>query len=449
MVTNETYLKGVWNQTLELINESQVINSDYFSSFYTDSSLYSLTPEKATISVPRLFHKIILDRDLGIIRSCLSTIIKSTVTVEVLLESDLIQAEQFKLKTISSKYLKNTLKDNYLFSNFIVGKSNVQAHISSLSCATNPGELYNPLFIYGDSGLGKTHLLNAIGNSIKSIYPDKKVGLMSGLDFVQCVFAASKSGDLDQFKEELYELDLLLIDDIQFIAGKEKTHEIFFSVFNELVNNRKQVCITCDRLPSEIKGLEDRIISRFYSGLNVNIEAPEFDTAFQIIKSKIEQRTDLDNYITDDVISFLATNFSQNVRTLEGALTRLIFYGINFANSSTIDLKIASEAFKGQIAEKVNEITPKMIIRRVSDYYGLTPAQIISKTRTKNIAVPRHIAMYLTRKILDLPFSKIGAEFGNRDHSTIMNACERVEQQIKENSLFKKAVFDIEQSIKN
>ena len=201
-------------------------------------------------------------------------------------------------------------------------------------------------------------------------------------------------------------------------------------------------------MPSEIKGLEDRIISRFNSGLNVNIEAPEYETAFQILKSKIEQRSDLKNYIEDDAISFLAVNFSIDVRSLEGALNRLIFFGINFSDSNTITSKIASEAFKGQIREKTSEVSCKTIIKVVCDYYGLTKQQLTSKTRTRNIANARHIAMYLSRKLLDLPFTNIGEEFGNRDHSTVMNACERVEKNIKENNLYKKAITEIESIIK-
>lgn len=444
---NDTYLKNVWNKTLNAVSLSQKIDDNIFATFYRDSNLFSLNANKATITVPRLFNKIIMDRDLIILKSCLEAEIEQEVDIEIFLESDLITKSTDA--PITAKFLKNNLNESYVFSNFIVGKSNVQAHVSSLTCANNPGELYNPLFIYGNSGLGKTHLLNAIGNFININFPNKKIGLITGLDFVNCVFTASKTNELDKFKNELFDLDLLLIDDIQFIAGKEKTHEIFFSVFNELVNNNKQVCITCDRLPSEIKGLEDRIISRFNSGLNVNIEAPEYETAFNIVKSKIEQRTDLMNYIDDEAISFISMNFSQDVRSLEGALNRLIFFGINFTESNTIDLKIATEAFKGQIKEKPNETTTNSIIKIVCDYYGLTKQQLISKTRTKNIANARHIAMYLARKLLDTPFVKIGEDFGKRDHSTVINACDRVEKQIKENPLFKKALAEIENSIKN
>ena len=239
----------------------------------------------------------------------------------------------------------------------------------------------------------------------------------------------------------------MLVDDIQFIAGKEKTHEVFFSVFNELVNNRKQICITSDRMPKDIKGLEDRIISRFNQGLNVNIEAPEYETSLNILKKKLASSGN--TQIDEDVLSYIATNFSQDVRQLEGALNRLLFYSIDFCPVDHITIKVAMEAFKDQISEDVGtEMSINTIKKVVCDYYGINKNQLNSKIRTKNIAIPRQIAMYLVRKFLDMPYKDIGNSFGKRDHSTVINACERVEENIKKDPAYAMAINALEEMIK-
>lgn len=452
MTIADFYLTDIWNRTLDLIINNNEVDEFVINTFYRDSKLFSLNEAKAIILAPDFLHYTTMNTNILLINKCLSSIINHEIESEIILEKDYVAKINPTLEiknTVQNHFLKNKLNPNYTFGNFIVGRSNAHSQVASLACANNPGSLYNPLFIYGNSGLGKTHLLNAIGNFVQTNYPNKKIGLISGLDFVDCVFKSIKNGQIDDFKREMYDLDLLLVDDIQFIAGKEKTHEIFFSVFNELVNNRKQICLTSDRIPSEIKGLEDRIISRFNSGLNVNIESPEYETSVNILKSKLANQTELRKNVDDDVLSFIATNFSQDVRALEGALNRLLFYSINFNSGDNITLKLAMDAFKGQVQENKNELTVNNIKKVVCDYYGLTKQQLNSKTRTKNIATARHIAMYLSRKYLDLPYLKIGDEFGKRDHSTVMNACEKVEKQIKQNSLYQKAIIEIENLIKN
>jgi chromosomal replication initiator protein len=247
----------------------------------------------------------------------------------------------------------------------------------------------------------------------------------------------------------MFSLDVLLIDDIQFIAGKEKSHEVFFHIFNELVNNKKQIVLSSDRDPSEIKGLEERLISRFSSGLTVGLDSPEFETALAILKARLNtQSIDGVGTVEEDVLSYIATNFAKDVRKLEGALNRLLFYAVQFGNGGTIDFKLAMGAFKGagNVAEK-NEVSVNKIKRIVSDYFGLTRQQLISNSRTKNIASARHIAMYLCRKLLDLPFIKIGEEFGKRDHSTVMSACEKVETNLKKDIHYKNMMTELEKQI--
>ncbi|MBQ1477120.1 MAG: chromosomal replication initiator protein DnaA, partial [Erysipelotrichaceae bacterium] len=347
-----------------------------------------------------------------------------------------------------NQFIYRSVDPSFTFINFVIGRSNAQAQIAAWTCANNLGIVYNPLFIYGNSGLGKTHLLNAIGNFVLSTKQGKKVGFISGLDFVEGVSNSIKEKKIDEFKKSFQDLDLLLVDDIQFIAGKEKTHEVFFSVFNSLVNNKKQVCVTADRTPSEIKGLEERIISRFNQGLSVNIEVPEYETSMRILEMKIKNNVYGTKEIDEDVLSYIASNFSQDVRSLEGAVNRLLFYAINFSTDDHITLKLAIEAFKDQIKENKNELSIITIRKAVCDYYNLTKQQIISKNRTKNIANARNIAMYLCRKLLDAPYKEIGNEFGKKDHTTVISSCRRVEQLIKTDPRYLKAINEIEARIK-
>ena len=289
----------------------------------------------------------------------------------------------------------------------------------------------------------------SIANYVLKNDPTKNVYYTESLKFVETVVNAIRDNRIEEFKHYMYNVDLLLVDDIQFLAGKEKSHEIFFTIYNELVNNKKQVCIASDRQPREIKGLEDRLISRFSSGLSVGIDSPEFETSLAILQSKIKQN----GYGIDDVdqegLAYIASNFSGNVRDLEGAWNRVLFYAIEFQpDGGCIKFETVMNALKNQavVSDKTG-LSPKKIIKVVADYYGLTRQQITSKTRTKNISNARQISIYLCRKLLDIPYIKIGDEFGGRDHSTIISACTKVEKQIKKDEAFKNAVNDIEKQL--
>ena len=303
------------------------------------------------------------------------------------------------------------------------------------------------MFTYTGKYKGKDVTIMASGMGIPSmgIYSFELFNFYN----VENIIRIGTCGALDR---DIKILDLLLVDDVQFIANKPKTHELFFTIFNELVNNKKQICITSDRTPSEIKGLEDRIISRFNQGLNVNIEAPEYETSINILKMKIANSS-IPNQVSvdDEVLNYLATNFSQDVRSLEGAVNRLLFYSINFPiddERDHISLKLAIEAFKDQIKEGKNELAISTVRKAVCDYYNLTKQQITSANRTKNISNARQIAMYLCRKLLDSTYDDIGREFGGRDHSTVMSSCENVERKIKTDPLYLKAINEIESKIK-
>lgn len=456
MTMNEIYLTDIWGKALDFIKSSASIDQIVYQTYFVETKLFELNEKKAIISVATNLQKVVLTNELPLIQSSLEEILSKPVDCEIMLERETNKISSFSTKLNKDESNKEDnydshLLNSYTFENFVVGTSNRESHAASLACAYNPGKFYNPLFIYGNSGLGKTHLLNAIGNYVRSNDPTKKIMYISSSDFVMNIVNSIKDGKIEQFKDVMKNLDVLLMDDVQFLAGKEKSHEIFFDIFNELVNNRKQICITSDRHPTEIKGLEERLISRFSSGLSVGVDSPEFETSVAILKMKLENQSVDPTIIDDDVLSYLASNFSKDVRKLEGALNRILFFSINFSNGSNrIDFNTAINAFKGQVATSdKNELNINKIKRCVCDYYGLTKQQLVSKTRTKNIASARHIAMYLCRKFLDLPFVKIGEEFGKRDHSTVISACEKVELTLKNNIQYQQAIAEIEKIIKN
>ncbi|MBQ1483225.1 MAG: chromosomal replication initiator protein DnaA [Erysipelotrichaceae bacterium] len=450
MTTIDFYLNDKWSQTLKNIADSGQIAESVLP--YFDSKLESLNDSEALISVPAFINFAIMSEHVDLIENCLEEVMGRPMNVKLIQQDDYNSRRNDNAKPMmQSDFLTRKIDRNQTFANFVVGRSNAQAQLAAMTCASNLGVIFNPLFIYGNPGLGKTHLLNAIGNQVRTMFPDKNIGMLSGLEFVDNVKKASQENRFDELKKFFEDLDLLLIDDIQNIAGKDKTNELFFTIYNELINNKKQICITSDRTPNEIRGLSDRIISRFNQGLNVNIEAPEYETSINILKMKVANypgynKSSIDD-IDDEVFNYLATNFSQDVRSLEGAVNRLLFYSAMFPNleeGNRITLKLAIDAFKDQIKESKNELAIPTVRKAVCDYYNLTKQQITSANRTKSISNARQIAMYLCRKLLDATYDDIGREFGGRDHSTVMSGIASVEKKIKTDPLYLKAINEIE-----
>ncbi len=445
MSLSQVYLDDLWSKCLNHIKTNNLIESIVFNQYFEDTFLTSLNDTKANVVVKTKLHKVILTQNETLISEVLSKFLNKNIGCSIFLENEVDSNSTTPI--ISDQYSTNLIP-HYTFDSFIEGSSNKESRSAAIACAYMPGKFYNPLFIYGNSGLGKTHLLNAIGNYVLTHYPDKKVHYTTSTDFVSKVVSSIKNNTIEDFKRDLLNVDVLLMDDVQFLAGKEKSHEIFFHIFNDLVNHKKQIVITSDRHPHEIKGLEDRLISRFSSGLSVGVDSPEFETAVAILKSKMEHQSLEPDLVDDEVINYIARDFSSDIRKLEGALNRIIFYSINFGQNKQIDLKTAVSAFKGQSYNDKNELNANKIKRIVSDYYGLTRQQLVSKSRTKNISNARHIAMYLCRKHLDLPFTKIGDEFGNRDHSTVMSSCEKIDKLLKVDFTLSSAITDIEKQFK-
>lgn len=445
---NFSKLNNIWEEVL-LSLKSKLQDNNIFNTFFQDSKLYEIKEDTAYISVKTRFAKELLEsRYLTIIEMTLEEVSKNSYNCVITIENDnQIYNSNVEIKNDNDVFVSN-LNNNYTFENFVVGPSNQEAQSAALTAALEPGKFYNPLFIYGKSGIGKTHLLHAIGNYIRfKSNQETKVYYISSADFLDDYVNAIRENTINELKESFKQMDVLLIDDIQFLSGKDKTNEMFFHIFNHLINHRKQIVITSDRSPNELKGLEERLVSRFASGLSVCIQNPEYETSLEILKKKVESQTISSKVIKEDVLSYIALKYSKDIRQLEGALNRLVFYAESFKKQSKIiDLDLAQEALKGLVVSQPansNALTIDKIKMAVADYYKISTSQLSASIRVSNISNARHIAMFLCRSLLDVPFIKIGDEFGGRDHSTVINACEKVEKLLKTDPNFKQAIEDI------
>ena len=315
----------------------------------------------------------------------------------------------------------------YTFNHFIVGENNSFAANASIAIAKNPGTAYNPCLIYGGVGLGKTHLIQSIGNYVFNENEKSRVVYVTSETFINEFIQSIQQGKNHQFKNRYRNVDVLLIDDIHFLQGKNQTQEELFHTFNALYESNKQMVFTCDRPVSELKHLTDRLRSRFERGLNVDLQPPNYETRFAILKKKVEDKR---APVDDQVIELISKNITTNVRDLESALTKLIAYSDILNKKITVD--IAQEQLKDVFSNpKQSNITIEIIQRAVAEYFNLSPFDLRGKKRTKAIAFPRQVAMYITRNITEYSTTEVGLEFGGRDHTTVMHACQRIESKIK------------------
>ena len=440
----------IWESVLDLIKES-VNDRHLFDSFFASTKLYKIDGNKFIILTDSKLSTTLLNtKYLSTIENAVKSVTESNYTLTFITQDD-IQSGIQPLNDTSTLFFQNcNLNTKYSFDNFVVGPSNQEAVQASLFITTSPGESFNPLFIYSKSGLGKTHLLHAIGNHIKEKRPFYKVLYITTDAFIDEFVKYVRGNQQDEsLKDFLKTVDVLLVDDIQFLSEKNKTAEMFFNVFNYLISNGKQVILTSDKSPNELKGLDDRLVSRFNMGLSVNIKNPDVETCIEILKRKIEANgLNINNFDYEGIV-YLAENFSKNVRELEGALNRLLFYKINSKNTSKIDVEIIKESVSGikSSKDKQQSLTEERIIEAVGDYYRLTEEQIKSKVRTSQIALARQICMYLCRNMLNTPFVRIGKIFGGRDHSTVMTSVEKVENMLKTDTQLSTAISQIKKSL--
>lgn len=313
------------------------------------------------------------------------------------------------------------INPGFTFDNFVSGRANQLARAAALQIADNPGVAYNPLFVYGGVGLGKTHLLQAIGNTVRQANPDARISYIHANDYVDDVVKAYLNKQFDDLKRRYMSLDLLLIDDIQFLAKKDRTQEEFFYVFNSLIENKKQIVITCDTFPKEISGLDDRLKSRFAWGLTVAVEPPELEMRVAILLAKAQaENVKLD----ENVAFFIAKQVRSNVRELEGALKRVIAF--SRFHEKPITLELVKEALRDLIASTSRIVSIENIQKTVADFYKIKVADMFSKKRTRNLARPRQIAMALAKELTNQSLPEIGESFGGRDHTTVIHACRKV-----------------------
>ena len=442
IIQNSTITK-IWN---EILNKAQQkYDANAFTTFFLPVVPLYVEDQQFVIEAPSRFVKEVLLGQFGqTINDYLKEITETDFYLVVKEASEKSTLNPNTESVIST--LNSNLNPQFLFENFVVGPCNRECYQASLAAAMEPGKFYNPLFIYGKSGIGKTHLLHAIGNYCKE-YHHKSMNIyyITANDFVDEFMRSNQNKDIDSLKTKFRSIDVLLLDDVQFLAGKDKTGEVFFHIFNNLFNEKKQIVLTSDRYPNDLRGLESRLVSRFASGLTVGMDAPEYETAYAILKRKIEAKNLDINNIDDEVLHYLASNFSSDVRQLEGSLTRLFFYATTFNSGDRIDINLAMDAFKSITPPKGNlsSLTALQIKNVVAEYYSITVAQLDSKSRTNVLTIPRHIAIYLCRTLLNMTFEDIGNEFGNRDHTTIMNACLKIEQLYKNDETYKLTINKI------
>ncbi|MCB0336044.1 MAG: chromosomal replication initiator protein DnaA, partial [Bdellovibrionales bacterium] len=354
------------------------------------------------------------------------------------------QSAQSSIPSTDETGFDNFLNPRYTFANYVVGNSNQFCHAAAMRVGEEPGKSYNPLFIYGGVGLGKTHLLHAIGNSALEHNPRARVLYMSSETFTNELITSLRLAKMDSFKNRLRNIDVLLIDDIQFMCGKERTQEEFFHTFNALYSAKNQIVITSDKIPQEIPGIEERLRTRFAWGLTADLQAPDFETRVAILKRKAS----LENFtLPEDVAHFIAENISSNVRELEGALTRL--HAVSSLQKLEITRDLAESALSQVLKPKVVNVTIKDIKAAVSQHFDIKVSDMVSKRRTRNLSFPRHIAMYLCRKHTTASYPEIGSQFGGRDHSSVIHAANVISNKIEMDSEVRETISRIEKDLLN
>ena len=452
-------IESIWNNFLSTI--SKRMNTLSYNTWFKYSKLVELNEEHAIIIVPTIAHKKHLAESyIDIISEIFNEITGTNFNIEFLLENEYnkqnikkpVENKQEEIGVPYNSPEKANLNPDYTFENFIVGESNRFAQATALAVAENPGKMYNPLFIYGNSGLGKTHLMQAIGNYIIQ-NTNKRVLYVTSDQFINDFLGLNKRDKegtnfdyVDLFKDKYRNIDVLIIDDIQFLGNAPKTQNEFFHTFNTLYDDKKQIIISSDSSPDDLKHLEDRLRTRFNWGLKVNIFPPDNELRKEILRKKMNNM-DFSSHMSEDAIEYIANMCHSDVRSLEGALTRVCAYStIFFQEEITLDLAI--EALKGTITSSTNFKNDIQKIQRVvAEYYNVSVDDLKSKKRVATIAFPRQIAIYLSRQLTDESFPRIGMEFGGRDHSTVIHSCDKIADEIKSNKQLEKIINEIKKKL--
>ena len=425
----------LWQTVLSQVQLT--ISSANFNTWFKNTSILSKEGGLIVIAVPNSFSKEWLEKKynkdiLKIIQNFNEKVkgIKYTViSPPAHKEIQRGQAEKTPINQLELEELsldkETNLNPKYTFDNFIVGPFNELAHATAWAISNQPGKLYNPFFVYGGVGLGKTHLLQAIGNRIKDKFKKKKVKYLPSEKFISGIISSIRNQTIEQFKDSYRGFDVLIMDDIQFLAGKEKTQEEFFHLFNVLYENNKQIIISSDRPPKAISALEERLRSRFEGGMMADISAPDFESRAAILKQKSQEKKTLLNEL---IIEYIASNIQKNIRELEGALNRLI--GWQELNNREIDIDTAKNLLKKIINPSPKRLNPQKIIKTVANFYNVNEKDLCLGSRKREVVKPRQVAMYLLRKETKSSFPFIGKKFGGRDHTTAIYACQKIAKAI-------------------
>ncbi len=448
--------KQVWRAALGELQVS--LSPANYETWLRDTHLVDVDDQRFRIAVPNGFAKDWLEtRYRSLISQTLARVVGYSVQVEFVVTGPgeaQVQAAEVAAQAIRVEPTRvgapegaaggaTYLNQRYLFSNFIVGSANRLAHAASLSVAERPGHAYNPLFLYGGVGLGKTHLMHAIGNAVVSKFPRKRVVYATSEKFTNEFITSIQQGKIDEFRARYRRIDLLLIDDIQFIADKERTQEEFFHTFNAIHEDGKQIVLSSDRPPKAILTLEERLRSRFEWGLIADLTAPDLETRIAILRAKAE---DQGTPITSDVIEFIARKVVSNIRELEGALNRIVAY--SSMGAMPISIELAQAVLSNVLYNpKKRQVTPERIAKAVSDYYGVGMDALRGQKRERSIVVPRQIAMFLMREETDVSLLRIGAELGGRDHSTVLHACDKINREMQVNDDMRREVAAVRELI--
>lgn len=427
----------VWATVLNLMEKELGMSTTTIATWFDDANAVSLTGDKLVIVTPAKFKKeVIINHHADKIKEALKLLFSVDMQFEIYAEEE-----------ISTDHLPEctpgSAEDEYSFERFVVGDSNKFAHAAAMAVANAPASVYNPLLIYGGSGLGKTHLLTAIAGTIHKKNADANVVYVKGENFTNELIDCIKSGTVADFRNKYRNSDLLLVDDIQFIAGKESTQEEFFHTFNSLYEAKKQIVLTSDRLPMEMVTLEERLRTRFEWGLMADIQPPDYETRMAIISLKAN-RLGLD--LPQSLKQIIANNVTSNVRQIEGTVKKILAYRDLLSSEITQDT--VEKAIKDMFMENPGlNPTPEIIIREVSKFYQIDESAIIGKNRSKDTVLPRQVAMYLIRELTNLSFPDIGKSFGGRDHTTVMHSVSKIEGMIKKQDDFKGQIKDIRNNI--
>ena len=433
---------SLWDKTLQLIKGE--LSPPSFIAFFKQIIPLKIHMNELILLVPNDFTKGILeDRYLNLIESSINQLSLKKYKVKFVLDEKYVEGleEEPKSSNIPQKNYPN-LNPKYTFDTFVIGNSNRFAHAACVAVAESPARAYNPLFLYGGVGLGKTHLMHAIGNEVLKNNKTLNVLYVDSEKFTNQLINAIKDSKTEQFKNKYRNIDVLLIDDIQFIAGKERIQEEFFHTFNSLHGSGKQIIISSDRPPKDIQLLEDRLKSRFEWGLIADISNPDYETRFAILKKKAQ----LDNiYIDDDILSNIATKIDSNIRELEGTLNRLI--ATSSLTQAPITMEMAERAINDVVTNKEKVLSYDLIQETVAKYFNITVNDLKGSRRSNDIALPRQIAMYLCRNIAQMSTNAIGSCFGKRDHSTVLHACNKIEKDMKQDNNLKMVVDSVKNLI--